>query len=63
LEKARQDLDELATSFPQGAAKDIAGGVFGHITKADMDGCRVGQYSMSDPDGIVLDLSEREASH
>jgi catechol 2,3-dioxygenase-like lactoylglutathione lyase family enzyme len=62
LEKTKQDLAELATSFPQAAPKDIAGGVFGHITKADMDGCRVGQYSLSDPDGIVLDLSEREAA-
>ena len=60
---AVENLDELANSFPQVAPKDIAGGVFGHITKADMDGCRVGQYSLSDPDGIVLDLSEREASH
>jgi hypothetical protein len=63
LEKAKQDLDELANSFPQAAPKDIAGGIFGHITKEDMDGCRVGQYSLSDPDGIVLDLSERELSH
>jgi hypothetical protein len=25
-----------------------------------MDGCRVGQYSLSDPDGIVLDLSDEK---
>ena len=62
LENAKKDLAELATSFPAAAPKDIAGGVFGHITKEDMDGCRIGQYSLSDPDGIVLDLSEREAS-
>ncbi|MGH7772979.1 MAG: hypothetical protein ACREQA_12195, partial [Candidatus Binatia bacterium] len=62
LEKAKQDLADLATSFPQATPKDIAAGVFGHITKEDMDGCRIGQYSLSDPDGIVLDLSEREAS-
>src|SRR5437762_10003601 len=43
-------------------SSDLAGGVFGHITKEDMDGCGIGQYSLSDPDGIVLDLSEREAS-
>jgi catechol 2,3-dioxygenase-like lactoylglutathione lyase family enzyme len=63
LENTQRDLAEFATSFPQAAPKDIAGGVFGHITKEDMDGCRVGQYSLSDPDGIVLDLSERETSH
>ena len=62
LENAKKDLAELATSFPTAAPRDIAGGVFGHITKEDMDGCRIGQYSLSDPDGIVLDLSEPEAS-
>src|SRR5438093_12633090 len=62
LENAKKDLAELATSFPAAAPKDIAGGVFGPITQEDMDSCRIGQYSLSDPDGIVLDLSEREAS-
>jgi catechol 2,3-dioxygenase-like lactoylglutathione lyase family enzyme len=62
LEEAKKDLAEFAKSFPDAAPKDIAGGIFGHITKADMDGCRVGQYSFSDPDGIVLDLSERVGS-
>ena len=62
LEDAKKDLAELATSFPASVPKDIAGGIFGHITKKDMDGCRIGQYSLSDPDGIVLDLSERAAS-
>ena len=61
LADAKKDLAELAISFPLSAPKDIAGGVFGHITKEDMDGCRIGQYSLSDPDGIVLDLSERAA--
>jgi catechol 2,3-dioxygenase-like lactoylglutathione lyase family enzyme len=58
LENAKKDLADFATAFPDAAPKDIAGGIFGHITKEDMDGCRVGQYSFSDPDGIVLDLSE-----
>jgi catechol 2,3-dioxygenase-like lactoylglutathione lyase family enzyme len=62
LENAKRDLSEFATAFPQVVPKDIGGGVFGHITKEDMDGCRIGQYSLSDPDGIVLDLSERAAS-
>jgi hypothetical protein len=62
LEDAKKDLADFATSFPQSAPKDIGGGIFGHITVEDMDGCRIGQYSLSDPDGIVLDLCEREPS-
>ena len=62
LENAKKALAEFATSFPQAAPKEIAGGVFGHITKEDMDGCLVGRYALADPDGIVLDLSERAAS-
>src|SRR5262250_274449 len=34
LEDAKRSLAEFAASFPQAAPKDIAGGVFGHITKA-----------------------------
>jgi hypothetical protein len=38
LEDAKKDLSELATSFPASVPKDIAGGIFGHITKEDLDG-------------------------
>jgi hypothetical protein len=62
LENAKKDLVDIATSFPPAAPKDIGGGIFAHITKEDMDGCQVGRFSLSDPDGIVLDLCEREAS-
>jgi len=62
LENTKKDLADIAISFPPAAPKDIGGGIFGHITKEDMDGCQVGRFSLSDPDGIVLDLCEREAS-
>jgi hypothetical protein len=43
---------------PSSAPKDIAGGLFGHITKKDMEACKIGAYALSDPDGVVLDISE-----
>jgi catechol 2,3-dioxygenase-like lactoylglutathione lyase family enzyme len=58
LEKAKQDLQEVTTAAPASAPKDIGGGLFGHITKKDMEACKIGQYALSDPDGVLLDFSE-----
>ena len=58
LEAAQRDLEEIALSAPGSAPKDIGGGLFGHITKKDMEACRIGAYALSDPDGVVLDISE-----
>ncbi|MGH7874060.1 MAG: VOC family protein [Candidatus Binatia bacterium] len=58
LEQAKQDLDELAATSPASAPRDIGAGIFGHITKKDMEACKIGQYALSDPDGVLLDLSE-----
>ena len=58
LEQAKRDLDGLANTSPASAPRDIAGGIFGHITKRDMEACKIGQYAISDPDGVLLDLSE-----
>jgi catechol 2,3-dioxygenase-like lactoylglutathione lyase family enzyme len=58
LTAAQRDLEEIASSAPSSAPKDIAGGLFGHITKKDMEACKVGAYALSDPDGVVLDISE-----
>jgi hypothetical protein len=58
LEKAKQDLQEIMISAPASAPKDVGGGLFGHITKKDMEACKIGQYALSDPDGVLLDFSE-----
>jgi hypothetical protein len=58
IEAAQKDLQAMTTSAPASAPKDIAGGLFGHITKKDMEACRIGAYALSDPDGVLLDLSE-----
>ena len=58
IAQAKQDLDALATSAPASAPKDIGAGIFGHYTKKDMDACKIGQYALADPDGVLLDFSE-----
>ena len=58
LDQAKKDLEELATSAPASAAKDVGAGIFGHFTKKDMEACKIGQYALSDPDGVLLDFSE-----
>ena len=58
LEQTKKDLAELTSSASAAAPRDIAGGIFGHLTKRDMDGCKIGQYATADPDGVVLDFSE-----
>jgi hypothetical protein len=58
LEAAQKDLQELTTSAPSSAPRDIAGGLFGHITKKDMEACKIGTYALSDPDGVLVDISE-----
>jgi catechol 2,3-dioxygenase-like lactoylglutathione lyase family enzyme len=58
IEQTKKDLAELSSSAPASAPRDIAGGIFGHLTKRDMDSCKIGQYATSDPDGVVLDFSE-----
>jgi catechol 2,3-dioxygenase-like lactoylglutathione lyase family enzyme len=58
IEQAKKDLDALAASTPASAAKDIGAGIFGHFTKKDMEACKIGQYALADPDGVLLDFSE-----
>ena len=58
LEQAKRDLGEMAATSPASAPRDIGAGIFGHITKKDMEACKIGKYALSDPDGVLLDLSE-----
>ena len=55
----KKDIDEFGRAYPRSAAKELAGGVFGHITQKDIDGCKIGQFAIADPDGLLVDLSPR----
>jgi len=61
IEEVKKDLDEFGRANPGSAPKELAGGVFGHITQEDIDGCKIGEYAIADPDGLLLDLSMRRA--
>ena len=61
IEEVKKDLDEFGRANPGSAPKELAGGVFGPITQEDIDGCKIGEYAIADPDGLLLDLSMRRA--
>ena len=61
IEEVKKDLDEFGRANPGSAPKELAGGVFGHITQEDIDGCKIGEFAIADPDGLLLDLSTRTA--
>lgn len=58
LEKAKKDLDEIATTFPESAPKKIAVGVQGAAIEKDLQACPIGKHTLSDPDGVLLDISD-----
>lgn len=58
LEKARKDIEALGDAAPESAPSNLDVGRFGAMTRADLEGCVIGQYAMADPDGILLDLTE-----
>ena len=58
LEEAKGDLERLSASFPQSAPRKIAVGRHGQFIQKDLEACKIGQYAISDPDGVLLDLSE-----
>jgi catechol 2,3-dioxygenase-like lactoylglutathione lyase family enzyme len=59
IEAVKKDLDEFGRANPRAVPKELAGGVFGHITQEDIDGCKLGEFAIADPDGLLLDLSTR----
>jgi len=58
VEKTKQDLDEIATAFPESAPKKIAVGMQGGELEKDLQACPIGKHVLADPDGVLLDISE-----
>lgn len=58
LEKAKKDLDEITTTFPESAPRKIATGSEGVSIEKDLQGCHIGKHALADPDGLLLDISE-----
>ena len=58
VEKAKKDLDKITTTFPESAPRKIGVGSQGVAIEKDLQGCRIGKYAFSDPDGLLLDISD-----
>jgi catechol 2,3-dioxygenase-like lactoylglutathione lyase family enzyme len=58
LNKADDDLKNLASHHPESKPKQIDLGRFGPTTLAEIDACMLGRRSLADPDGVLMDLVE-----
>ncbi|MCH8054567.1 MAG: VOC family protein [Deltaproteobacteria bacterium] len=58
LENVRKDLEEIAVSFPGSAPRKIAIGREGATRQKNLEACKMGAYATSDPDGVLIDLSD-----
>jgi catechol 2,3-dioxygenase-like lactoylglutathione lyase family enzyme len=58
LKAAADDLDALAASSPESAARKLTVGLHGQLIENDFRKCCLGQHFISDPDGVLIDMSE-----
>ncbi|HLN88258.1 MAG TPA: VOC family protein, partial [Candidatus Limnocylindrales bacterium] len=58
LEKAKNDLDDIATNFPQSAPQKLGLGKSGIMVEKDLQGCPIGKHAFADPDGILMDMTD-----
>ncbi len=58
LEQTKKDLDALAASAPASAPRKIAIGRDGETCQKNLEGCKLCKQSLSDPDGVLLDLTD-----
>jgi catechol 2,3-dioxygenase-like lactoylglutathione lyase family enzyme len=58
LAKAKQDLEDIAATFPESAPRKITMGRSGADLEKDLQTCPMGKHAFSDPDGVLLDISE-----
>ena len=58
LEAAKKDLEEIAKNYPDSAPRKIAIGREGPGRQKSLEGCPLCRHAISDPDGVLIDLSE-----
>lgn len=58
LDSTKKDLDALASSAPASAAKKIAIGRDGEVRQKNLESCKLCRHAISDPDGVLLDLTD-----
>ncbi len=57
IEAVKKELDEIGKAFPESAPRKINIGRNGPFIQRDMDDCPLGQYAISDPEGVLIDLA------
>ena len=57
IEAVKKELDEIGKAFPESAPRKINIGRNGPFIQRDMDECPLGQYAISDPEGVLIDLA------
>jgi AMMECR1 domain-containing protein len=58
LEKAKQDLDDIARKFPQSAPQKLGLGKSGIMVEKDLRDCPIGKHAFADPDGVLMDMTD-----
>jgi catechol 2,3-dioxygenase-like lactoylglutathione lyase family enzyme len=58
VEKTKNDLDDIATKFPESAPRKITRGRSGADLEKDLQACPLGKHVFADPDGVLLDIGE-----
>jgi catechol-2,3-dioxygenase len=58
LEKTKQDIESLSAAEPASAARKIVIGRDGATRQKNLEACKLCRHALSDPDGILLDLTD-----
>jgi hypothetical protein len=58
LNKTKKDLEALAAAEPNSGPRKIAIGRDGEVREKNLAGCKLCKHAISDPDGVLLDLTD-----
>jgi hypothetical protein len=58
LEQTNKDLEALAATHPESAPRKVGVGREGERHKKNLEGCKLCKQGLSDPDGVLLDLTD-----
>jgi catechol 2,3-dioxygenase-like lactoylglutathione lyase family enzyme len=59
VERVKEELQALAASAPEAAPAKLGVGGNGRKNEEDFRRCCLGQHFLADPDGVLIDISER----
>ena len=59
IEAVKKELDDIGKAFPESAPRKIHIGRNGPFIQKDMDECPLGHFATSDPEGVLIDITEQ----